>query len=294
MLKVNPESPGMAHRIDNDLWLWFTVRIHRLLDQAWFGLNRAKLSARYNEVEKMLLFVGYPRSGHSFVGSLLDAHPEVLIAHRLDVVRSLTANADMARLYYLMQRNSERFNANNRRLTGYSSPMKTGWQGAYDRLSVVGDQEGKRTSLKVGRSPELLAELAVRKNPPMYFLHITRNSFDNIATWAARTGRSLDATAQDYFELCECNQKIIDAVRTDRLLTIRHEDVIGDFDVTVSRILNFLGLPAPKGYLDACRATVYPLPNRSRDRVSWTEELIGDVERQMKTFEFLQNYGYKN
>ena len=30
------------------------------------------------------LFVGYSRSGHSLVGALLDAHPEITIAHQVN------------------------------------------------------------------------------------------------------------------------------------------------------------------------------------------------------------------
>ena len=32
-------------------------------------------------IEKFVLFIGYPRSGHSIVGSLMDAHPHVVIAN---------------------------------------------------------------------------------------------------------------------------------------------------------------------------------------------------------------------
>ena len=39
-------------------------------------------------VEAFCIFIGYPRSGHSLLGSLLDAHPEMVIAHELDVLRS--------------------------------------------------------------------------------------------------------------------------------------------------------------------------------------------------------------
>ena len=32
-------------------------------------------------VEKFVFFVGYPRSGHSIIGSVMDAHPDIVIAH---------------------------------------------------------------------------------------------------------------------------------------------------------------------------------------------------------------------
>ena len=34
-----------------------------------------------NHIKKFILFIGYPRSGHSIMGSLMDAHPHMVIAY---------------------------------------------------------------------------------------------------------------------------------------------------------------------------------------------------------------------
>ena len=34
------------------------------------------------------MFIGYPRSIHSLVGSILDAHPEIIIPHEYDVIEN--------------------------------------------------------------------------------------------------------------------------------------------------------------------------------------------------------------
>ena len=33
------------------------------------------------------MFIGYPRSSHSLVGAILDAHPEIIIPHEFDVIQ---------------------------------------------------------------------------------------------------------------------------------------------------------------------------------------------------------------
>ena len=33
------------------------------------------------------MFIGYPRSSHSLVGAILDAHPEIIIPHEYDIMR---------------------------------------------------------------------------------------------------------------------------------------------------------------------------------------------------------------
>ncbi len=39
----------------------------------------------FNGVETYCMFIGYPRSDHSIVGALLDAHPNIVIAHERGV-----------------------------------------------------------------------------------------------------------------------------------------------------------------------------------------------------------------
>ena len=40
----------------------------------------------YDRVETFVLFIGYPRSSHSLVGAILDAHPEIIIPHEYNLL----------------------------------------------------------------------------------------------------------------------------------------------------------------------------------------------------------------
>ena len=42
----------------------------------------------YDGVETFAMFIGYPRSSHSLVAAILDAHPEVIIAYEYHVVEN--------------------------------------------------------------------------------------------------------------------------------------------------------------------------------------------------------------
>ena len=39
-----------------------------------------------NDVDTMLMFIGYPRSGHTLIGSLIDAHPNMVIANEYNIL----------------------------------------------------------------------------------------------------------------------------------------------------------------------------------------------------------------
>ena len=41
----------------------------------------------YDGVETFVMFIGYPRSSHSLVGAILDAHPEIIIPHEYHIIQ---------------------------------------------------------------------------------------------------------------------------------------------------------------------------------------------------------------
>lgn len=45
-----------------------------------------KLYELYNDVQTFVMFIGYPRSSHSLVGAILDAHPEIIIPHEYHII----------------------------------------------------------------------------------------------------------------------------------------------------------------------------------------------------------------
>lgn len=66
-------------------------------------------ASHFEEVEAYCMFLGYARSGHSLLGSLLDAHPDVVIAHELDALRYLRGAFGRAQVYSLILQNARRF-----------------------------------------------------------------------------------------------------------------------------------------------------------------------------------------
>jgi hypothetical protein len=56
-------------------------------------------AARFAEIERFCLFVGFPRSGGSLVGAMLDAHPDMAIAQELGALRKMGLGYSKAALY---------------------------------------------------------------------------------------------------------------------------------------------------------------------------------------------------
>lgn len=50
------------------------------------GNLKQRLTTLYNGVETFVLFIGHARSGHSLIGAILDAHPEIIIPHEWNAI----------------------------------------------------------------------------------------------------------------------------------------------------------------------------------------------------------------
>ena len=70
--------------------------------------RRGRRAVGLGQVRSFCLFIGYPRSGHSLVGSLLDAHPDIAIAHEVNVLGLVAGNdLDRRTLFHTLLRRSE-------------------------------------------------------------------------------------------------------------------------------------------------------------------------------------------
>lgn len=246
----------------------------------------------FSQVKTCCLFIGYPRSGHSLISSLIDAHPNALISHRLDALQHFEDGLALNDIFLLMLQNSQRFARRGRKLTRYQYHIPGQWQGRFRVLHTIGDQEGRLTTERLGNNPDLLDDLMNIPQARMKFIHVVRNPFDNISSWAARTKQSLEATTGRYFELCKTVRSIKQNLVSGHLLEIHHAAFLGNPKAKLKALCQFLDLDPEPGYVEACVAIVYPQPHRTRHYHKWPADLVNFVEDEMKQFDFLEAYTF--
>lgn len=239
------------------------------------------------------MFIGYPRSGHSVVGSLLDAHEHVIIAHELNALKFVEAGCTRAELFWLLAENSRRFARHGRQWGDYRYEVPGQWQGRYGALKVIGDKKGGSSSMLLGRKPGLLDALRRVVPERLRVLHVTRNPYDNIATMARKDTRDLKRAIRLYFELCEVNRRVAAAAGAENILHLGSEELIGDPAAALRRLAAFLGVAAPGDWLAACAKTVAPSAHRSRDQIKWPAPARATIEAGIAQFEFLGGYRFE-
>lgn len=256
----------------------------------------------FEGVEVCCLFVGYPRSGHTLVGSLLDAHPRVVIAHELDLLAYVHARFGRSALCSLMLESSRAFTERGRTWTGYSYAVPGQWQGRFERIRVIGDKHGESTSIRLKLTPRVLGRLERTLRAPVKLVHVIRNPFDNVAT----IERNVDAIAKEL--IAPRGSALLDAVAYYRMLAdavvfardvlgaqvldVRHEAFVASPEAELERICRFLGLDVPPGYLSACASIVFTAPRRTRHDTIWDPRATAEVNEAIERFPFLSGYSF--
>lgn len=264
---------------------WRETRVGASLD----GRRRGR---EFRSIETFCAFIGYPRSGHSLLGSLLDAHPQMVIAHELDVLRLVAAGWPRHAIYSRILNHDASFTASGRQWYGYDYRVPGQWQGRTSELRVIGDKKGGMTTEQLGARPELLERLRRTVDVPLRLVHVVRSPYDNITTMARRSGQTLEHAAGRYFDLCATVARVKEEVDEDEVLDVRHEALINDPRANLRRACRFLGVDPPADYLDDCAGAMFSAPRQSRADIAWDPGLVERVSAEAARYGFLDGYTY--
>jgi hypothetical protein len=247
----------------------------------------------FDQVKAYCMFVGYPRSGHSLVGSLLDAHPDMVIAHELDALRLIGFGFRRDQVYALILANDRSFTTTGRSWTGSDYTVPTGWQGSFRSLSVIGDKKGGQSTRRLRDRPELLDRLRRTVRVPIRAVHVVRNPFDDIASMKLRRDPPLASVAEEYLGLCDAMAALRRRFAAEELAEVRYEDLVARPHATLRSLAGFLGVDADPAWVETAAAVVDDHPSRSRAKFAWTPELVREIERRIGRHEFLDGYGFE-
>lgn len=251
----------------------------------------------FDGVERYCMFIGYPRSGHSLVGSLLDAHPEAIIAHELDALRLVRWGFGRRQLYALLLENSREFARAGRDWSGYAYEVPDQWQGRFERLRVIGDKRGGGSTMRLASDPGLLERLHKVVGEGIRYVHVVRNPYDNVATMYRRAlardpSATLRSSVDNYLLRCETNARLKQRLGEGGILDVYHESVIDDPKASLRALCGFLDLEAGEDYLEDCASIVFDSPNKSRHAIEWDEGSLSAVRAATARFRFLKGYSY--
>jgi len=262
------------------------------------SLPLARPDPCFDELERFCLFVGYARSGHTLVGSMLNAHPEVVIAHELDAVSYVRHHFTRNQIFGLLMERDRTFGSMGWTWAGYDYGVSGQHQGRHERLRVLGDKRGNATALQIAQWPELLDRTRRVVKVPIRVIHVTRNPFDNIATAARkhefpprRVSVLSQATAW-YERSCASVAKVLRLLDASESVDIRYETFVEEPADSLAEVCRFVGIEPDATYLDACAGQVWPSVNKPRHTVDWSAGERRDIDRLIERYDFLRGYTF--
>lgn len=256
-------------------------------------LQNKRNAAFFRDIRTYCMFVGYPRTGHSLIGSLLDAHPNIVIAHELDALKLFQRGFSRQQVFHLLLENSKKMAAAGRSHSGYSYEVPQQWQGRFEKLQVLGDKKGGTSAMRFYLDPRLLDFVRDKIATELKFVHVIRNPYDVLATMTRRSPRkTLDTHIDVFFKLCSSIATLKNQLQPAQMHDVRLEAFIEDPKPHLDRLCSFFGVKASSNYLEDCARIVFTSPKKSRFDIQWSRESVAQVSERMQSFSFLSGYVY--
>ncbi len=270
---------------------------YEIINKIRYSIQYARKRKFFEQANCFCMFSGYPRSGHSLVGAVMDAHPQMIISHELDVIEMMHRGFSYRQICAMIMENSHRFAMEGRIWSNYKYDIPGQWQGKARNLKVIGDKKGGRTSLLLSQNFKLVERLKEFIPINLKFIHVVRNPFDNIVTRAMQgnyvrkeiTAEGVKKQIPRHFEQADTNFRLIRESGC-RVLTIRHENMISNPSHTMIEICNFLDVEAPADWLEACSSIVFAKPHLTRKLYNYPPEQVEEIMKRMESFPFFEGY----
>lgn len=279
----------------------FLLKFSTLL-QYFSSLVKGRINPRlFESIKTYVMFIGYPRSGHTLIGALLDAHPNMIVAHELNALQYIKRGFSKNQVFSLLLSNSRSNAKAGRMCTGYSYSVPNQFQGRYTDLIVIGDKKGGGSAYLLKENPSLLNIIEQRVGIPVKYIHVYRNPFDNITTWARGgnlvkkpvTEKDLELIISKYFATTEMIYQLKKDSKIE-IIDIKHEDFIKHPKELLKYLVNKIGLETNEDYLESCGKIVFENPKKTRHSIDWPEHLINLVMQNMAQYPWLADYNFDN
>lgn len=249
-----------------------------------------------------LSFIAVGQSGHTAVAACLDAHPNVIVAEEQPYVRKVIANQwssdEVIRRCIDYCKGFRRNTKSHRKI---DIPIQSEWSGTWrDRLLVAGNKMGwEFTGPWMSRRRDYFTKFQNTMDMPIKLVHVIRNPYDNIASWALakqkdrytsagklRKARSIEDCIRDY-------EKHIDAtleLDLPRVLEVHIEDFCNNVYASLKELCLFLDIPLEDQWTIDCSKAVFTEPRTRQHSIQWTNEQIESIENIINKAPWLYRY----
>ncbi len=286
------------------------------------------------DVRVMLLTIGFSGSGSSLLGYLLTAHPGMVVADQpailfgepvaLDIndingINKINGlySADLNKIFNVIlmvdhirwlikkerkDNNTILFPEGTRQ--GRYILVPNQYQGRFETLKVLGIKCSSQTTkcLSDKRQFTTFKKRLEERDIRLKFILTVRNPYDMIANKTSRTTKYKDSTqkpittkAISFVEkLSKENIKLAEQVAPRDIFVSKHEEMVADPSLQLTKLCQFAQVSVSPDYLDDCSSCVDEKPNRRRFNFDWTSDQKQKVASLIEQYDFFSGYDWES
>lgn len=254
---------------------------------------------KINKIKTFVIFLGYPRSGHSIIGALLDAHPNITISHELNTLQLLINGVSKKLLFGKILSKAKYFFKKGSKWSGYSYRVKNQFQGNFDSLQVIGDKKGGATNRLLSDNIDNI-KLLEKLNCDIKIIHVIRNPFDNIISRAQGgnsknkeiTKKKLERAINSHIKSIKVISNVKSISKYD-ILDMKMENFSDAPNDYLKSILNFIGVKYNQSYINDCIDIVKKSSDKRRNLITWQKNDIETINELINKTNFLEGYSFE-
>lgn len=247
----------------------------------------------FSKLKCFVLIVGNARSGSTLLGSILDAHPNAIVANETSASanfwRGLNRHDILDEIYF----NSIKNRISGRMSEGYEYSIQ---QKVFDEsdIFVMGDKVWNPATLLLHGKYALLGSLEELVEAPIKIIHPIRNPFDVISTMHMRSKAPIPDRILWYFMHCDAVWAIRDHCQKATFMDVYHEKLILSPDQIISDICDFVGVQSKVDHIESCKSLLFNEPKQTRFNNTWDKKDKEDIVNRMSQYVFLEQYALED
>ncbi len=238
---------------------------------------------------------------------------DCLYSAALNKIFNVALGLDYVRWLVAKKRNFPRENKATF-LTGFNKTkryllMPDQYQGRFETLEVIGVKHSRNNVRCLSRDDVLktFKERLEEKGVYLKFILTIRNPYDMISLRAKKTmfykkrekkdfhsEKLLNMSISYIAQLSENNIKILTQVDSQDVFVSKHEAMVEDPKLQLTKICEIAQVPASPDYLDSCASCVDEKPNKRRFEFDWTSEQKEKVASLIEQYDFFSGYDWES
>ena len=241
------------------------------------------------DFKSFCLIIGNSRSGSTILGSIVDAHPNAIVANETMASQVFWRGLSKSDILGEIIENSSANFQSGRQSEEYQYQIGAA-PDSKSAVYVYGDKIWNPATLLLHGDYDLISGLEKTLEAKVVLIASIRNPFDTIATMHKRSKAPIEDRIRWFFMHCDALAAIEAKMIKSNFLISYHEQLIDCPDEEISRISRALMLPFDHQHLKNVDRLLYRRPSNSRSSIEWTMAEVDQILERMQRFPFLSIY----